>query len=114
MKFVSIFKFDPSATTEGPSECEMAAMGALIGEMRAAGVLVDTGGVMPTSVSMRVRRDGAQTTVTDGPFTESKEVVGGFAVLDVASKDEALAWTRRFLDCVGNGVTELFEVSTVP
>jgi hypothetical protein len=114
MKFVSIFKFDPLAMTERPSEAEMATMGALIGEMRAAGVLVDTGGVMPTSVSMRVKRDGAQTTVTDGPFAESKEVVGGFAVLDVTSKDEALAWTGRFLDCAGNGVCELFEVSTVP
>jgi hypothetical protein len=113
MKFVSIFKLDRAQMSDcGPSPEDMAAMGALIGEMRAAGVLVDTGGVMPTSVSMRVRREGAQVSVTDGPFTESKEVVGGFAVLDVTSKEEALAWTRRFLDLTGDGVTELFEVTS--
>jgi hypothetical protein len=114
MKFVTVFKFDPAAQDGPPTEAEMAAMGSLIGEMRAAGVLVDTGGVMPNGASMRVRRAGTQIAVTDGPFTESKEVVGGFAVLNVSSKDEALAWTRRFLDCAGDGVSELFEVTTIP
>lgn len=90
----------------------MATMGALINEMRAAGVLVDTGGVMPTSVSMRIRREGENVSITDGPFTESKEVSGGFAVLNVASKEEAIAWTRRFLALTGDGVTELFEVTS--
>jgi hypothetical protein len=50
--------------------------------------------------------------VTDGPFSESKEVVGGFAVLNVASKEEAIAWTRRFLALTGDGITELFEVTS--
>ncbi len=114
MKFVSIFRFDPSSHSGPPDDRQMAEMGRLIGEMRAAGVLVDTGGVMPNGASIRVRRSGAQFAVTDGPFTETKEVVGGFAVLDVPSRDEALAWTRRFLDCAGDGVTELFEVTSAP
>lgn len=112
MKFVSVFKCSPDEMLCDPSPEKMAAMGQLIGEMMSAGVLVDTGGVMPTSVSMRVRRSGANVSAVDGPFAESKEVVGGFAVLDVASKDEALAWTHRFLDCAGDGVCELFEVTS--
>ena len=114
MKFVSIYKYDPGTQTGPPSDENIAQMGQLIGEMMAAGVLVDTGGVMPTSVSMRVRREGERISSTDGPFTESKEVVGGFAVFNVATKDEAIAWTRRFLERAGDGVCELIEVTSAP
>jgi len=86
-------------------------MGRLIGEMMNAGVLLDTGGVMQDGESFRMRRAGASVSLTDGPFTESKEVIGGFAVLQVQSKDEATAWTRRFLECAGDGLVELHEVS---
>lgn len=113
MKFVSIFTYDPSHATE-PDAAQYAEMGRLIGEMRSAGVLVDTGGVNPTGVSMRVRRSNGQFATTDGPFAESKEVVGGFAVLEVASKEEAVSWTRRFLDSCGDGQCELIEVSPTP
>jgi hypothetical protein len=111
MKFLSVFKYDPSTQTGPPTEEDMSRMGRLIGEMSAAGVLVDTGGVEPTGTSMRVRRSGTNTSVTDGPFTESKEVVGGFAVLNVSSREEALTWTNRFLDCATDGVCELIEVT---
>jgi hypothetical protein len=115
MKFVSIFKSDPAALAGGPpDEQQDAAMGQLIDEMRRAGVLVDTGGVVPSGTSLRVRRNGSSVTTTDGPFTETKELVGGFAVLNVQSKDEALSWTRRFLDIAGDGVAELHEVSEFP
>jgi hypothetical protein len=114
MRFVSIYKLSPDRFAAPASEAEMTAMGRLIGEMQAAGVLIDTGGTAPTDVSLRVRRAGSQTTVTDGPFTESKEVIGGYAVLDVQSKDEAILWTRRFLDCAGDGVVELMEVTSGP
>lgn len=113
MKFVTIFKYDPARAAQ-PDERQYAEMGRLIAEMRAAGVLVDTGGVMPNGTSARVRRSGSHIAVTDGPFTESKEVVGGFAVLDVPSKDDAVAWTRRFLECAGDGVSELIEVTPTP
>lgn len=114
MKFLSVFKYDPSSKSGAPSDEEMARMGQLIGEMSAAGVLVDTGGVEPTGIGMRVRRTGANVAVTDGPFAESKEVVGGFGVLNVSSREEALVWTRRFLDCVGDGECELIEVTGAP
>jgi hypothetical protein len=114
MKFVSIFKYDPSAKTGPPSDENMAKMGHLIGEMMASGALVDTGGVLPTGVSMRVRREGDRVSSIDGPFAESKEVVGGYAVFDVATKDEVLALTRRFLDIAGDGVCELIEVTSAP
>lgn len=109
MKFIAIWK--PAESGDAPpTQAEMAAMGALIGEMMQAGVLLDTGGVMNGGASMRVRRDGDAITVTDGPFTESKEVIGGYAVFKVGSKDEAVAWTRRFLEVAGNGTSELHEL----
>jgi hypothetical protein len=82
-------------------------MGRLISEMTHAGVLVATEGCQPSVKGMRVRRTNGTVTVTDGPFTETKEIIGGFALIDVASKAEALEWTRRFLDVVGDGETEV-------
>lgn len=114
MKFVSIFKLDPAELAGPPDEQEMAQMGRLIEEMKSAGVLIDTGGVLPNGESFRVRRAGSNVGVTDGPFSEAKEVVGGFAVLDVKSKDEAISWTRRFLECAGDGVCEMFQIEMFP
>jgi hypothetical protein len=111
MKFVSVWKVDPRAIEAGPTQEQMASMGQLIGEMMSAGVLLDTGGVMSNGVSMRVRRSGSNVSVTDGPFTESKEVVGGFALLKVSSKEEALEWMRRFAEIAGDGEAELHEVT---
>ncbi|HET9250551.1 MAG TPA: YciI family protein [Candidatus Eisenbacteria bacterium] len=62
------------------------------------GVMVDMGGLMPTAHGARVRVSGGKVTVTDGPFAEAKEVIGGFAVFDVPSKDEAVTWTKRFME----------------
>ena len=111
MKFVSIWKPDPAAWSAQPDETQMAAMGQLIGELMSAGVLLDTGGVSDGGSSLRVRRADGKVTVTDGPFTESKELVGGFAVFKVNSRDEAIALTRRFLEIAGDGTSELHAVS---
>jgi hypothetical protein len=111
MKFVSIWKPDPAAYAAAPDEKQMAAMGQLIRELMSAGVLLDTGGVSDGGSSLRVQRAGGKVTVTDGPFTETKELVGGFAIFKVNSRDEAIALTRRFLDVAGDGVSELHEVS---
>jgi len=62
------------------------------------GVLVETGGLYPTATATRVRLAGGKLTTTDGPFTESKEVVGGYAVYNVSSKEEAVRWTTRFME----------------
>ena len=113
MKFLCIFK---SAKPEGvpPTEHEMATMGALIQEMTAAGVLLATEGCQPSARGARVRRTNGTQTVTDGPFSESKEIIGGFAIPNVASQDEAVAWTQRFLDVAGDGECEIRLVSDAP
>jgi hypothetical protein len=111
MKFISIYTIERRAQEEAPDEAMMSAMGQLIGEMQQAGILLDFGGVDSEATELRVRKSGAQVTVTDGPFTEAKEIVGGFAVLSVASRDEALLWTRRFLEVAGDGTSELHQLA---
>lgn len=74
-----------------------AAMGKLIGEMIKAGVLVETGGLLPMSKGARIRAASGKLTVTDGPFIESKEVIGGYAILRAKSKEEALKMGQDFM-----------------
>jgi hypothetical protein len=74
------------------------AIGELEKDARKAGVFVDQGGLMPTASATRVHLSGGKITVTDGPFAEAKEVLGGFAIFNVKSKEEALEWTRRFIE----------------
>lgn len=87
-------------------------MGALIAEMQSKGVLIDTGGRLPQGLQMSITRKNGTDTVTDGPFAESKEVVGGFALLNVADRAEAIEWTGRFLDLVGDAKCILHEVTS--
>jgi hypothetical protein len=75
----------------------MDAIGKLGEEGAKAGVMVETGGLLPSAMGARVRLSGGKLTVTDGPFTEAKEVIGGYAVFEVKSKQEAVEWTRRFM-----------------
>jgi hypothetical protein len=72
-----------------------------------AGWLLATEGCLPTALGARVRRIDGNLSVTDGPFTESKEVVGGFAILEAKSKDEAIQLARQFLQVAGEGECEL-------
>lgn len=112
MRFVSIFTFDPAQRPSTPDPEMTQKMGALIGEMMTAGTLVDTGGVTPTGMSLRVQGDGKENpTITDGPFAESKEVVGGYAVLNVKDRNELLAVTRRFLECAGGGTCTIHQIA---
>jgi hypothetical protein len=68
-----------------------------------------------SSRGARVRiTDDGKFTVTDGPFTESKEVVGGYAIIDVSSKEEAIEWTKRFLEVAGSGESEVREMYEQP
>lgn len=97
MRFLSLIRVQEN-TGLAPSEQLMADMGRLMGEMTAAGKLVSTAGLRPTAEGVRVRlARGGGMTVADGPFTEAKEVIGGFALLEAASKEEAVQLTRRFL-----------------
>jgi hypothetical protein len=73
-------------------------MGKFIHETTKSGNFVDGAGLKPTSAGTRVKLKGGKITVVDGPFTESKEIVGGYAIMDVKSPDEALALARRFME----------------
>ena len=108
MKFLSMYK-SPERNTP-PSQEEMSKMGKLIEEGFKAGWLVATEGCLPSALGARVRRSGETISVTDGPFTEAKELVGGFAILRTNSKEEAIQLAREFLQVVGEGECELRQV----
>jgi hypothetical protein len=106
MRFLCVYK--PSQEEGGrPTPEHVAEMGKLIDTMVKAGVLLATEGCQPSSKGARVRLRNGKVSVTDGPFTETKELIGGFAMLQVNSKDEAVAWTKRFLEVAGDGETEI-------
>ncbi|UYQ63848.1 YciI family protein [Streptomyces peucetius] len=73
-------------------------MGALLEEVTKAGVMLDTAGLTRTSEGTRVTWSDGKLSYTDGPFTETKEVVGGYAMMQCKDKAEALEWTKRFLE----------------
>src|ERR1700674_2578727 len=100
MPFMMIYKPADSKDTEAgvpPTQDEMAKMGKFIEEMAKAGVLLAADGLQPSSKGARVRLSGGKVTVTDGPFTETKELIAGFAIVQVKSKAEAVEWAKRFL-----------------
>jgi hypothetical protein len=105
MRFLSIYKTRERNTPPTPEE--MAAMGRLIEEGMKGGWLLGTEGCLPSRLGARVRRDGARVSVTDGPFAETKELVGGFAILNANTKEEVIELCRRFLQVAGEGECEL-------
>ena len=97
-RFLTMIRVDEhNAPAGGPSPELMERMGALFEEVTKAGVMLDTAGLTPTAEGTRITWSGGQLSYTDGPFTESKEVVGGYAILQAKDKAEALEWARRFL-----------------
>src|SRR5262249_12287909 len=108
MRFISIFTHEP--TGRQPTEAEMAAMGKLIEESMKEGWLIATEGVNFGATGVRIHKSaGGKITVTDGPFAETKEVLGGYALLQAATKQEVVEHTRRFLDVVGQGTCEIYQ-----
>ncbi|MFJ1745636.1 YciI family protein [Streptomyces sp. NPDC088116] len=98
-RYLSMIRIDEStAPDSGPSPELQQRMGVLLEEITKAGVMLDTAGLAPTSDGVRVRLDGGKLTVTDGPFTESKEVIGGYAIIQAKDKAEAVEWARRFVE----------------
>nr|WSZ97900.1 YciI family protein [Streptomyces sp. NBC_00857] len=98
-RYLSMIRIDESTAPEGgPSPELQQRMGVLLEEITKAGVMLDTAGLTPTSDGVRVRLDGGKLTVTDGPFTESKEVIGGYALIQAKDKAEAVEWARRFVE----------------
>ena len=101
MRFLSMIRIDET-TGQVPSEQLMADMGKLIEELTRTGQLVSTAGLRPSSEGVRVRlHRGGRLTVLDGPFAETKEVIGGYAILEAQSRAEAVELTRRFLKVHG-------------
>ena len=101
MRYLSLIRINERAG-QAPSEQLMHDMGILIDELTRSGTLVSTAGLRPSAEGVRVRlRDGKLST-TDGPFTETKEVIGGYAVLEAKSMQEAVELTKRFLRVHGN------------
>ena len=101
MRFLSMIRVNEN-TGQKPSERLMKEMGALIDEMLKEGTLVRTAGLRPTKEGFRVRSRHGKRSMTDGPFTESKEVIGGYAVLEAKSKEHAIELTNRFLAVHGD------------
>ncbi|HEY3284117.1 MAG TPA: YciI family protein, partial [Armatimonadota bacterium] len=105
-----------------PSEELMSAMGRYNEELKRAGVLLDMDGLHPSSQGVRVSFAGGKTTVTDGPFAEAKELLAGYWMIQVGSKEEAIEWAKRIPfggaeDCGEEAVVEIrrvFELSDFP
>jgi hypothetical protein len=112
MKYLSIFKTVERNTP--PSQEEMATMGKLIEEGMKAGWLLATEGCLPSALGARVRMNNGKISVTDGPFAEAKEVVGGFAILQAKSKEEGIQLAKDFLKVAGDGECELRQIYEAP
>ena len=112
MRFLSIYTAKES--NRPPSPEHIAAMGKLIEEGMREGRLLGTEGCLPTALGARIRVTNGQFTVKDGPFAESKEVVGGFALLQANSKEEAIEFVKGFLNVVGEGECELRQLYEAP
>jgi hypothetical protein len=110
MRFLSIFK--APERNSPPSPEFVARMETLIEASMKAGTLIATEGCLPSALGARVRSSGGKVTVTDGPFTESKELVAGFALLEATSKAHAIELARAFLEVAGEGECELRQIFT--
>jgi len=101
MRFLSMIRVNENSGVV-PSQQLMSDMGKLIAEMTREGVLISTAGLRPTAEGVRVRLRGGKLSTVDGPFAETKEVVGGFAILEAGSMKEAVEHTKRFLRIHGD------------
>lgn len=119
MRFMMIVKADKDYEAGAPPKPElMAAIGKLSEEMVKAGVLLDMGGLLPSSKGARINVAQGKLTVTDGPFSEAKELIGGYAILQVKSREEAIERGRRFMqlhaDVLGPSYDGELEIRQMP
>ncbi|MBA3319324.1 MAG: hypothetical protein H0T50_14695 [Gemmatimonadales bacterium] len=106
MRFMTLYKSGRESDTP-PSPEEMAKVGRLIEEMTRAGVLLSTDGLQPSSKGARVRISEGKLSVVDGPFAETKELISGYAIVEARSKEHAIELTKRFLEVMGEGESEV-------
>lgn len=108
MRILGLLKADESSERGDPPSPElMADVGKFMEEITKAGVILATDGLQPSSRGKRVRLTGGKVTVIDGPFTESKELVASYALMQVKTMEEAVQWTTRFLKVLRQGECEL-------
>jgi len=112
LRFLAVQQLDESSPQAPPDPKKTAQMAALIEEMTQAGVLQAAGGLAGTKQGARVRFKGGKHTVIDGPFAESKELVAGYAILDLPSKAQAIEWATRFGAVVQVNEVEIRELPT--
>jgi hypothetical protein len=105
MKFLSVYSHVETGAPPSPEEMER--MGRLVEEGMQAGYLLAVEGCLPSATGARVRRSGSQISVTHGPFAESAELIGGLAIIQANSREEAIQHVRHFLGVAGDGVCEL-------
>jgi hypothetical protein len=99
MRYMMLVKADNDYEAGLPPPPELlGAIGRLADEMVKAGVLLETGGLLPSSRGARVRVSGGKLTVTDGPFAETKELVGGYAIVRAKSREEAIELGKQFME----------------
>jgi hypothetical protein len=98
MKFLMLIKHAESYRNQKIPKGLNDAMGEFVGEGFKSGTLKDTAGLKPTSEGFRVRSSGNRLKVTDGPFTEAKEIIGGYALVEVSSREEAMKVARHFME----------------
>jgi hypothetical protein len=105
MRYMIINKADAdSEAGKFPSDEVAGAVGQAVEEMSKAGVLLFAEGVHRSSFGARVKVEGGQRTVTDGPFAETKELIGGVIVVEVRNRDEAVEWAARLAEALGSEV----------
>ncbi|MBA3593746.1 MAG: YciI family protein [Polaromonas sp.] len=113
MRFMIIVKSTPEFEAEPtpmPDEQLMAAMAGFHEELAKAGVLLDASGLQPSRKGWRIQYAGGRRTVIDGPFAEAKELIAGFTTIQVRSREEALEWSRRYPNPVGENAPAEIEV----
>jgi len=111
VRFMIVVKATKDTEAGNVGEEKMfAAMTTYHEELAKAGVLLDASGLQPTSKGWRIRYSGQKRTVIDGPFTEAKELIAGYTLIQVKSREEALEWTERFPNPVGEEASAEIEV----
>src|SRR5262245_16713964 len=98
MKSLMLIKLSESYRSQPFPPAFLDSIGKFVDEGFKSGVLKDTAGLKATAEGVRIRSKGGKLHTTDGPFTEAKEVVGGYAMIETATKDEALAFARQFVE----------------
>jgi hypothetical protein len=110
MKFLGYTLGDANTDFGEPSPEMYEKMGAFVEEATKAGVILATGGLVPPNDGVKVKYHDGEFTVLDGPFSEAKELIGGWALMETRDLAEAIEWTKRFLTIAGEGESTIRQV----